>query len=135
MVDYENMTFDEAKTFIRNTFTKLYGSEYVKSNEYNDESWFLLKAVYGERLVEIDISAISKDRLDIDVSIESNFVEKDPNLRKDANKAFTLLGVVPSINNKKQHTSTFTAKLRTQYMSPNMERLKKMGKYKDFLNL
>lgn len=135
MIDFENLTFEEAREAIKDILIKKFGMERVRRLDSDTTTDYDAAVDYGDRHVIWTIYSSNNNTVIVNMGIESGYVEEDKELRKDANNMFKLLGLTPSANNRDRNTETFTAKGEFNYLTPEKQTMKKMGKFKDLLDL
>lgn len=134
-INFSNLTFEESREAIRDALIKKFGRERIRRTDTDNDNDYDIVGDYGDRSVTWTVYVSMTGDLSINMGIESGFVEEDKELRGDAKEMFRIIGLTPSENNKNRNTDTFTGNGTFEFLSEEKRKMKKLGKYKDFLKL
>lgn len=134
-IDYSKLNFEEIKKNISLTLSSILGKE-KKKNTSNSKLDYELSATYGDFRVDWTVFVAVADKINIQVSIENLYVEgTTATLKSMGKKVYTALGLVEDLNNRNKNVETLLGKGQFDFISPENETLKKLGKFSDFLDL
>lgn len=131
---FKELNFKQTVETIKEMLIGAFGDEHIHDVSKDDDKHYSISADYGKDIIiDWTVFASSLDKLMIGVTVDS-FYEDDPDFEKKVDKVFSLLGL--RINDSVlKSKGTYTGKDFFRYLNPEEYKLKKMGKFKDLLDI
>ena len=137
-LDYTNMTFKEVVDSVRRVLVKYMGKEKIGRTYSNkiEAGDYRINAHYGKMYdVDINIGEDKNKKVLIDVYIT---VVNDPDekyLRKMSDDVFSALGIEHNSLGQDKNFLYYSADGRFSYIDIEEEKHRKVGKFRDFLDI